>query len=145
MQVINLLKFRGALDDCRVVPFINRPQIEVASILGESLVFLSFGYPEGFGLPAAEAMASGCVVVGFHGGGGREFFRTDFCYPIAQGDIVGFAKTVEAVLQEHSRDPIAVTSMGRRAADFIRSEYSPALEEAELLEFWSTLLSRFDS
>ena len=38
-------------------------QEEVALILQESLVFLSFGHPEGFGLPIAEALACGCAVL----------------------------------------------------------------------------------
>lgn len=36
-------------------------------------IFINLGYPEGFCRPAAEAMASGCVVVGFTGGGGSDF------------------------------------------------------------------------
>lgn len=36
-------------------------------------IFLATGYPEGFSLPPLEAMACGCVVVGFTGGGGKEF------------------------------------------------------------------------
>jgi glycosyltransferase involved in cell wall biosynthesis len=36
-------------------------------------IFIATGYPEGFGLPALEAMACGCVVVGFSGGGGLEY------------------------------------------------------------------------
>ena len=30
-----------------------------------SILFLSFGYPEGFGLPVAEAMSCGCAVIGY--------------------------------------------------------------------------------
>jgi glycosyltransferase involved in cell wall biosynthesis len=36
-------------------------------------IFLATGYPEGFGLPPLEAMACGCVVVGFSGGGGLKY------------------------------------------------------------------------
>ncbi len=39
----------------------------------KSDIFLATGYPEGFGLPPLEAMACGCVVVGFSGGGGLEY------------------------------------------------------------------------
>ncbi len=38
-------------------------------------IFLATGYPEGFGLPPLEAMACGCAVVGFTGGGAGEFMR----------------------------------------------------------------------
>ncbi|WP_445370631.1 glycosyltransferase [Methylomonas sp. HW2-6] len=145
MQVINILKFRGALEDFEIVPFINLPQAEVARIYRDSAVFLSFGYPEGFGLPAAEAMASGCVVIGFHGGGGREFFNPEFSYPIEQGDIVGFAKTVEHVIQTYRQAPETMAQKGRLAANFIRETYSLALEEQEIVSAWRAILAKFNS
>ncbi len=40
-------------------------------------IFINLGYPEGFCRPAAEAMASGCLVVGFTGGGGTDFMVND--------------------------------------------------------------------
>lgn len=44
-----------------------------ASIMRESAIFLSLSRLEGFGLPPLEAMACGCLVVGFHGWGGLDF------------------------------------------------------------------------
>ncbi len=145
MQVINILKFRGVLEDFEILPFINLPQAEVAKIYRESALFLSFGYPEGFGLPAAEAMASGCVVIGFHGGGGREFINPEFSYPIEQGDILGFAKTVEHVIKAYRQAPDTMAQKGRQAADFIRNTYSLALEEQEIVSAWRTILAQFNS
>ncbi|KXX63330.1 glycosyltransferase [Marichromatium gracile] len=142
MQVINILKFRDALRGFEVVPFINRPQQEVARIYQDSALFLSFGYPEGFGLPAAEAMACGCVVVGFHGGGGREFFRPEFSYPIEQGDILGFARTVERVIEGLDRDPETFAAKGRAASEFIHAHYAPEREGAEVLGAWRAILER---
>lgn len=40
-------------------------------------IFINLGYPEGFCRPAAEAMTSGCLVVGFTGGGGTDFMVND--------------------------------------------------------------------
>ena len=144
MQVINILKFRGVLDDFEIIPFINIPQSEVARNYQESLLFLSFGYPEGFGLPAAEAMACGCVVIGFHGGGGREFFNPEFSYPIDQGDIIGFAKTVEQVIQSFELDPAPILEKGRLAANYIHENYSFELEEQELVSAWCSIISKFN-
>lgn len=53
----------------------NLPHQSVLNILSESLVFLSFGHPEGFGLPVAEAFACGCAVIGYSGLGGNELFE----------------------------------------------------------------------
>ncbi|MDR1686557.1 MAG: glycosyltransferase [Desulfovibrio sp.] len=47
----------------------------VAEVLSTCRIFLSSGFPEGFGLPPLEAMASGCVPVGFTGLGGWEYMR----------------------------------------------------------------------
>jgi len=39
----------------------------------KSNIFLALSYPEGFPFPPIEAMACGCLVVGYTGGGGDEF------------------------------------------------------------------------
>jgi glycosyltransferase involved in cell wall biosynthesis len=53
----------------------DRPRGEVARMLASCHIFMSTGFPEGFGLPPAEAMACGCVPVGFGGLGGFEYMR----------------------------------------------------------------------
>lgn len=51
----------------------DRHPDDVASIMAESAVFLSLSRNEGLGLPPLEAMAAGCLVVGYHGGGGLDY------------------------------------------------------------------------
>lgn len=142
LQVLNILAVRGALEGWTVRRFVNVPEREVARIMGESLLLLSFGHPEGFGLPAAEAMACGCVVAGYHGGGGREFFRPEFSFPVEVGDIVGYAALVESLLERAQADRAAFIEQGRRASEHVRERYSPAREEQSLLAFWTPLLER---
>ena len=60
-------------------PINNKSLSDVSSILRDSSIFLSFGYPEGFGLPLAEAIISGCFLVGYDGIGGSEI--SDLCKP----------------------------------------------------------------
>jgi glycosyltransferase involved in cell wall biosynthesis len=50
-----------------------KSQSEAAELLGRAGVFLAMCDRESVGLTALEAMASGCVVVGFHGYGGLEY------------------------------------------------------------------------
>ena len=73
----------------------------VIDALQGSLVFLSFGHPEGFGLPVAEAMACGCAVVGYSGLGGRELFDLAAGYrlgfAVEPGDWLGCVQGVELV------------------------------------------------
>ena len=140
LEVINILKFRGVLADMEVVPFINIPQKQVAELIRESLIFLSLGNREGFGLPAAEALACGCITIGYHGWGGQEFFRPEFSFPIEDGDIIGFARRVETVIRAYQQDETYFLAERRRAAEFIAERYSPEREERELVEVWKRIL-----
>ncbi|MFI9383458.1 hypothetical protein [Kutzneria sp. NPDC052558] len=49
---------------------------QVAELMSTTSVFIAMGSPEGesFGLPIAEALASGCLVTGYASGGGAELF-----------------------------------------------------------------------
>lgn len=58
-----------------LVELVNTPRASVATTLGTTTVFVSLGHSESFGLPVAEALASGCLVVGYDGGGGHELFE----------------------------------------------------------------------
>lgn len=53
----------------------NMTPDEVAETLASCHIFLSTGFPEGCPLPPLEAMASGCLVVGFTGYGGWDYMR----------------------------------------------------------------------
>jgi Glycosyl transferases group 1 len=140
LQVINILKFRNVLNGFELVPIHNKREQEVAAILRDSLIYLSTGTAEGFGLPPAEAMACGCIVIGYHGGGGKEYFQPWFSYPIAEGDVLAFAKTVERVIEIHHTHPETLTEMGRAASEYIRTEYSPTVEEQDIVNAWRTIM-----
>ena len=139
-QVVNILRSPDALRGFASVAIEGVSQDEAARVMRESMVFLSFGHPEGFGLPAAEAMACGCITIGYHGNGGREFFTPDHGFPINVGDIIGYAKTVEQVLRTLDGDPRAFDAMTHRAAKFIRDTYSPEHEKADVLACWREIL-----
>ncbi|HHM04770.1 MAG TPA: glycosyltransferase family 1 protein [Gammaproteobacteria bacterium] len=141
MQVINILKHRDVLEEFDVVPFVNIPQQRVAELMRESLIFLSFGYREGFGLPAAEAMACGCIVIGYHGWGGREFFNPDWSFPIEDGDIIGFSSQVEQVIKRCNADSQYFSAQREQAARFVASQYSLEKEERALVEIWNAILA----
>lgn len=68
--------FRKKFPAWRSVPWVaieGMSEEQAAEILSRSAVFLALGHRDSFGLPAVEAMSSGCLVVGFHGTGGLEF------------------------------------------------------------------------
>jgi len=138
-QVVLRLRLTGGLGGWELAEISGRTERETAALLRESAVFLSFGHPEGFGLPAAEAMAAGCVVVGYHGYGGREFLTEDYGFPVAVGDVMAFADTVARVLEELEHDPDALARRVESASRFIKEHYSPEREERDLVAIWSEL------
>lgn len=143
-QLFNLLKFRGALEGFRVVAIHDMTAKQTADVMGQSMLFFSFGYPEGLPLPPAEAMSRGCVVVGYHGWGGKEYFLSDVCYPVEAGDVLGFARVAEKVLDGCRRNEPHVLEKGRLASKLIKSQYSAQNEVDDVLLAWEQLTGASD-
>ena len=139
-QVLKLLELRGVLDDWEVVAIHGKTETEVADLLRSSQVFLSFSQLEGFGLPPLEALACGCLVVGFHGFGGRELFRPPFAVPVEDADVVGFARAVEQVIRQVDEDPAGTAAAAAAGARFAAERYSRATERDDLLGVFAPLL-----
>jgi glycosyltransferase involved in cell wall biosynthesis len=122
-----------------VTPIEGASEGETAAMLRAAPVFLALGFHEGFGLPAAEAMASGCFVVGFPGFGGREVFDPSFSVAIEDGDVLGAAKALAAACARFETEPEALRADGARAAAAIGERYSRANQVASLLAFFDRL------
>lgn len=112
----------------------TRPQ--VAQALAQSCVFASLSRDEGLGLPPLEAMAAGCVVCGFDGGGGKEYATPANGYWVAEGDMEGFARALHAALtlDADAQNAIVIAAQATAAA------YSEANFDRELASAWQHLL-----
>jgi hypothetical protein len=141
-QLLHILRSRGVLDGWDVVPIIDRSEPEVAAIMRDSAISLSFSDREGFGLPPAEAMASGSFVVGYTGLAGREYFDPAYCSPVAENDLLAFARAVEAACAAYLHDPLAFAKAGRVASERVLSEYAPERLDRDLLAFFEPLTAR---
>ena len=139
-QVLLMLRLGGGLSDWEARAIEGATEAETAAALRASSVFLSFGAQEGCPLPPAEAMLSGAVVVGYHGMGGREYFRPEFSYPVPVGDVRAYAETVEDVLRSFERDASTMAVKARAACAHIRETYPPEREEREVVALWRELL-----
>jgi hypothetical protein len=140
-QVLGLLRYRGALEEFSVAEIKDKTEAEAAAILRESAIFLSFSEQEGWGLPPMEAMACGCVTIGYDGRGGAEFFRLPYAIPIAPEDVTAFAAAVERAISDIKarRPPLAVSTQA--VSEWVASTYSPRREEREVLDVWSQILA----
>lgn len=97
--VLDILRRRDALEGWEVIAIEKMSEESTANLLRSAAIFLSFSSFEGFGLPPLEAIACGCRVIGYHGFGGREYFKAPYATAIEDGDAVSFARTVETCIR----------------------------------------------
>lgn len=141
-QVVNILKYRGALTGWELVPIQDVHESQVIQTLRESAIFLSFGYPEGCPGPPREAMACGCFLVGYHGQGGKEFMSGPTCWPIDEGKVLEFATAVEELIERFNDDKLYLAGEREGASKKILSSYSCEREEQEILELWNDIMTK---
>lgn len=73
---------------------------EVAEALADASVFIALGRDEGFGLPVAEALSAGCVVIGYPAGGGAELFEAPGAHAVEDADVLAIVEKAAAVLAQ---------------------------------------------
>ena len=137
-HVLRLLGDR--LSGWSIVSIAGASERETADLLRSSPIFLAFGKQEGFGLPAAEAMAAGSYVIGFSGFGGREIFDPAVSAPIEDGDVLAMARATAEVMALYKDDPGAVRELGARASERVLARYSMDRLRAGLADFYQGLL-----
>jgi hypothetical protein len=141
-QLLHTLRARGVLEGWELVPIEGFTEAQAAEALRSCSLFFSFAEREGFGLPPAEAMASGCYVIGYTGMGGRELFDPSFCAPIDDGDLLAFAVTAEDAMLRPAREPEAIAKAGRVASEHVLSRYTARGLEEDLTAFYRPLLGK---
>ena len=108
------------------------PQTVVGQTLAESALFLSLSRLDGFGLAPLEAMASGCLVVGFTGFGGLEYATKENGFWCGEDDLVTCACTLAtAVRLVREQHPLVEQTVA--AALQTAAAYSSLRQEQELL------------
>lgn len=141
-HVLRTAEVLGALDGWQLKAIDGVAELEVAEILRSSAVFLALSEREGFGLPPLEAMACGCLVVGFHGEGGKEYMLPHLTRPLDEGDLFGLVKTFVQVLRDWDDRLEEFSTMAARASEFVLREYSREREAREVAAVFSAALVR---
>jgi len=141
-QILHILQLRGSLDGWELQPIIGVSELEVARLLSSAAIFLSLNDREGIALPSLEALASGCVVVGFHGGSGEEYMTPDVAVAIADGEIVSLVESIESEMTRWVNKDETQLRMTRTAVELVSSAYTPERECADVIRVFGEALER---
>jgi hypothetical protein len=134
VQVMRILEQRDALQGWRTLPLVGLAQNALAELLRHVAIVAAFSEAEGFQMFLTEAMASGCAVVGFDGGGGREYLTEEVAWPVPLGDIIRFAERVEEVTRAFSSASPEFEAKTRRAVCLVQHEYTLEHEAADVVD-----------
>lgn len=109
------------------------PVVDVAAILRRSRLFLSFSAMEGLGLPPIEAALCGNYVIGYHGGGGRDYWIAPNFEEVDVGDVTSFVRKIVAVVKKADMD--SDLQELRSGRDALLAQFSGARETDCLQNF----------
>ncbi|MBL8773443.1 MAG: glycosyltransferase [Phenylobacterium sp.] len=132
--------FRSLRPDLGEVPWIeirDMSRAQVAQAMAGSELFLALGEREGLGLPPLEALATGALVVGFTGGGGREYATPENGDWFDEGAYIEIAETLARRVDELRAGETfeARRAAGRAAA----AGFSREAFEAQLAAAWASI------
>jgi hypothetical protein len=120
--------------DWNIVLIDNMTESQVATVLSDSAIFMSFCDQEGFALPPLEAALCGNAVVGYTGQAAKEYFQTPVFQAIENGNIHDFVTRVMQTIH-------AVDSGLLQSPEFLglvqslQNKYARAQQLKHLLKF----------
>ena len=147
-RVFEILKFIdiSSSHDWNIVPIDGMSQLEVSRVLSESSIFLSFGSPEGFGLPVLEALISGCYVVGYDGHGGSELFNAasnfNMCSLVPYGDLVRFVSSIKNSVNYIESSGSMFSNNSYLSSSYFSNTYSTTRMRESIEHAYRSIISR---
>ena len=95
----------------------------------KSKIFLSFSHLEGLGLPPIEAALCGNKVIGYDGGGGKEYWKKPIFNKVDYGDIQNFGNLILKEIHNYKNTWIKTTEKQR---SILKKKYSIDNEKKNL-------------
>ena len=138
-ELPRILASRGRSPDWLLRPLEGLDHRGVADALHASPVFLNFPIREGFPLPPLEAMACGCIVIGYTGRGGDEYLLPDCSFPVPEGDSIEYARVVETVIDDYTKKDERLTAISRAAIELVSTQYTLDRQDRETVEVFTQL------
>ena len=110
------------------------------SKIRRSKIFLSFSHFEGFGLPPLEAALAGNKVIGYVGGGGKEYWKKPIFIKIEYGEILKFGETI---LDEIKRYDKSWLNESKKQRKFLLKKYSTESEKKILINLSKKIIQLY--
>ena len=107
----------------------NIDDAQLKKKLLKSKIFLSFSHFEGFGLPPLEAALAGNKIIGYDGGGGKEYWKDPIFTKINYGEIYEFGEKILKSINQYNSSWIKKTHQQRL---FLAKKYSMEAEKVSL-------------
>ncbi|MPZ17579.1 MAG: glycosyltransferase [Luteitalea sp.] len=123
--------------DVSWLPLTNMGEGALAQTLQESLVVVFFSAEEGLGRVALEAMACGCVVVGFRNGSLQEILPSAALFE--WGDLAGVTQLIEDAVSRRPEAPRRFEELARLGQERARP-YAPHAHRASVEAAWRAIL-----
>ena len=129
--------------DLNFIPIENLNIQDYARLLRDSTIYLTTSISEGFPRPILEAMACGCVCIGFDGIGGRDFIidsGSDQNFILAETmNFFDLAKKLEEIVPKLRTNDSQIEKI-RQNALATAAKFSPDLEAESVLRFWRAFI-----
>jgi len=93
-HILSLFLFKKLPKKWKIESLSNLKEKKLFTKLSKSKIFLSFSYLEGFGMPPLEAAIAGNKVIGYVGGGGKEYWKKPIFEEIQTGNIKQFCEKI---------------------------------------------------
>jgi hypothetical protein len=103
-HILSLFLFNKLSKKWKMESLANLDEKNLFKKLCKSKIFLSFSYAEGFGMPPIEAALAGNKVIGYTGGGGKEYWNKPIFHEIQNGDIKKFSETILSSIKNFPKD-----------------------------------------
>ncbi len=127
------------------MPLRELSEDEYARNLRESSVYITTNMQEGMNTSVLEAMACGCLVVGYSGIGGRVYMEPEGpeqnCILVENGNVPALGQELETVLRELAAQPDAFSRITESGQATARAYQNPEEEAESLLKVFAPLAS----
>jgi glycosyltransferase involved in cell wall biosynthesis len=134
----------GLLSRYEWTPLRDFPEEQYAAHLRASRLYLATSAEEGRNVSVLEAMASGCIVVGFSGLGGRDYMvgsgEKQNCVLVENGNYLALGKSLERVVAELATDAHFYDSLVKNAVEAGRCLADFDKEGRSLQRFFGSLV-----